>query len=86
MLSILSYVPKEDVVINEARRQGKKLLFPPMIFSIRQIVRQCQFYPGIIQRRADIAKLAVMPKSLDDVLHLLDVTLIQATCLHNSYG
>src|SRR5659263_786518 len=33
------------------------------------------FYPGFIRKGADIAKLAVMPHSLDDVLRLLDVTL-----------
>lgn len=67
---------KKDLVINEARRAGKKVIISTHDF---QNTPDSETMTGFIresfEKGADIAKLAVMPHSLDDVLRLLDVTL-----------
>jgi len=67
---------KKDLVINEARRAGKKVIISTHDF---QNTPDSEVMAGFIcesfEKGADVAKLAVMPHSLDDVLRLLDVTL-----------
>lgn len=67
---------KKDLVINEAKRAGKKVIISTHDF---QNTPDSGIMAGFIRESfeagADIAKLAVMPHSLDDVLRLLDVTL-----------
>ncbi|MFZ3169611.1 MAG: type I 3-dehydroquinate dehydratase [Candidatus Methanoperedens sp.] len=67
---------KKNLVINEARRAGKKVIISTHDF---QNIPDNGVMAGLIRESfeagADIAKLAVMPNSLDDVLRLLDVTL-----------
>jgi 3-dehydroquinate dehydratase-1 len=67
---------KKDVVVNEARRQGKKVIISTHDFlNTPDSAIMSGFIRESFNAGADIAKLAVMPHSLDDVLHLLDVTL-----------
>ncbi len=67
---------KRDIVVNKARSAGKQV-----IISTHDFMRTPGFdiMMGIIEESfeagADIAKLAVMPDSLEDVLTLFDVTL-----------
>ncbi|NJD52314.1 MAG: type I 3-dehydroquinate dehydratase [Candidatus Methanoperedens sp.] len=67
---------KKDLVINEAKRAGKKVIISTHDF---QDTPDNEVMAGFIRESfeagADIAKIAVMPHSLDDVLRLLDVTL-----------
>lgn len=67
---------KRDVIVNEARRMGKKVIISIHDFlNTPDSVVMAGFIRESFNAGADIAKLAVMPHSLDDVLHLLDVTL-----------
>ena len=67
---------QKDMVVNEAKRAGKKV-----IISIHDFhnTPENNVMAGFIEEAsgagADIAKLAVMPHSLNDVMRLLDVTL-----------
>jgi 3-dehydroquinate dehydratase-1 len=65
-----------DLVVNKARNAGKTVIISthdfqktPDIKVMDEIIRES------LAAGADIAKLAVMPESLGDVLRLLDVTL-----------
>ncbi len=65
-----------DLVVKKAKNAGKKIIISmhdfqstPDLKTLEDSIRE-SFDAG-----ADIAKLAVMPHSLDDVLHLLEVTL-----------
>jgi 3-dehydroquinate dehydratase-1 len=65
-----------DIVVNKARISGKTVIISTHDF---QRTPQYDVMMGIIRESfdagADIAKIAVMPGSLDDVLRLLNVTL-----------
>lgn len=68
--------PERDIVVKKAKNTGKKIIISmhdfqntPDVKTMEDSIRE-SFDAG-----ADIAKLAVMPHSLDDVLHLLEVTL-----------
>jgi 3-dehydroquinate dehydratase-1 len=67
---------KRDSVVNIAKNSGKTVIISTHNF---QSTPGNEFMGGVIRESldagADIAKLAVMPKSLQDVLRLLDVTL-----------
>jgi 3-dehydroquinate dehydratase-1 len=69
-----------DFVVNKARNAGKTVIISTHDF---QKTPDNRVLDGIIRESleagADIAKLAVMPESLSDVLRLLDVT-IHAKC------
>ena len=68
--------PDRDIVVKKAKNAGKKIIISmhdfhntPDVKTMEDSIRE-SFDAG-----ADIAKLAVMPHSLDDVLHLFEVTL-----------
>jgi len=68
--------PERDIVVKKAKNTGKKIIISthdfqntPDVKTMEDSIRE-SFDAG-----ADIAKLAVMPHSLDDVLHLFEVTL-----------
>ncbi|MCX9081389.1 MAG: type I 3-dehydroquinate dehydratase [Candidatus Methanoperedens sp.] len=68
--------PDRDIVVKKATNAGKKIIISthdfqntPDVKTMEDSIRE-SFDAG-----ADIAKLAVMPHSLDDVLHLFEVTL-----------
>ena len=67
---------KRDMVVKETKNAGKKVIISTHDF---QNTPDSEVMAGFIrdsfEKGADIAKLAVMPHSLDDVLRLLDVTL-----------
>ncbi len=67
---------KKDTVVLKARHAGKKVIISTHDF---QNTPDIEVMTGLIRESfeagADIAKLAVMPHSLDDVLNLLYVTL-----------
>lgn len=67
---------KKDAVVNKAKLAGKKVIISAHDFhgtpdtAVMEDILKRSFEAG-----ADIAKLAVMPHTLDDVLKLLQVTL-----------
>lgn len=67
---------ERDMVVKETKNAGKKVIISTHDF---QNTPGSEVMAGFIrdsfEKGADIAKLAVMPHSLDDVLRLLDVTL-----------
>lgn len=67
---------KRDAVVKEARKAGKTVIISTHDF---QKTPGVDVMMGIIDASfdagADVAKLAVTPNTLEDVLHLLDVTL-----------
>jgi len=67
---------KRDQVVQETKNAGKKVIISTHDF---QNTPDNEVMSGFIresfEKGADIAKLAVMPHSLDDVLRLLEVTL-----------
>lgn len=67
---------EKDLVVNEVRQAGKKVIISIHDF---QNTPDNTIMTGFIREAydagADIAKLAVMPHSLNDVIRLLDVTL-----------
>jgi 3-dehydroquinate dehydratase-1 len=68
--------PERDAVVKKARAEGKTVIISTHDF---QNTPEPDVMTGIIKESfeagADIAKLAVMPQTLLDVLHLLEVTL-----------
>lgn len=68
--------PKRDDVVKKAKTEGKTIIISTHDF---QNTPEPDVMAGIINESfeagADIAKLAVMPQTLLDVLHLLEVTL-----------
>ena len=79
---------KRDMVVKKAKNAGKKVIISTHDFqntpdneTMEDFIRE-SFEAG-----ADIAKLAVMPHSLDDVLRLLEVTLHSCgPCLYDRNG
>jgi len=68
--------PNRDMVVKKAKNAGKKIIISTHDFQNTPDVKiMADFIRGSFDAGADIAKLAVMPHSLDDVLHLLEVTL-----------
>lgn len=68
--------PNRDLVVNKAKNAGKKIIISTHDFqSTPDVKTMSDSIRGSFDAGADIAKLAVMPHSLDDVLHLLEVTL-----------
>ncbi len=67
---------KRDAVVKKAKNAGKVVIISTHDF---QKTPESDVMKGIIEESfeagADIAKLAVMPSSLEDVLRLLDITL-----------
>lgn len=67
---------ERDKVVKEAKKRGKTVIISTHVF---QATPSPDVMRGVIKESfeagADIAKLAVMPHSLEDVLTLLDVTL-----------
>jgi 3-dehydroquinate dehydratase I len=68
--------PNRDMVVKKAKNSGKKIIISAHDFqSTPDLKTMAESIQGSFDAGADIAKLAVMPHSLDDVLHLLEVTL-----------
>ncbi len=67
---------KRDLVVQETKNAGKKVIISTHDFqNTPDNEAMTGFISESFEKAADIAKLAVMPHSLDDVLRLLDVTL-----------
>lgn len=67
---------KRDMVVKETKKAGKKVIISTHDFqNTPDSEVMASFIRDSFEKGADIAKLAVMPHSLDDVLRLLDVTL-----------
>ena len=67
---------KRDLVVRETKNAGKKVIISTHDFrNTPDNEVMAGFIRESFENGADIAKLAVMPHSLDDVLRLLDVTL-----------
>lgn len=65
-----------DMVVSKAKHAGKKVIISTHDFqNTPDIEAMAGFIRKSFEAGADIAKLAVMPHSLDDVLNLLYVTL-----------
>ncbi|PWB54852.1 MAG: type I 3-dehydroquinate dehydratase [Candidatus Methanoperedenaceae archaeon] len=70
------YAPDRDVVVKKAKNSGKKIIISTHNFENTPDVKtMAESIRDSFDAGADIAKLAVMPHSLNDVLHLLEVTL-----------
>jgi 3-dehydroquinate dehydratase-1 len=67
---------KRDLVVKETKNAGKKVIISTHDFQNTPGSEVMEgFIRESLEKGADIAKLAVMPHSLDDVLRLLDITL-----------
>ena len=67
---------KRDMVVQETKNAGKKVIISTHDFqNTPDIEVMAGFIRESFEKGADIAKLAVMPHSLNDVLRLLGVTL-----------